>query len=52
MEGSHWLAGKLIHVPLPGAMGRYLRAGLNLVPEQKYGRETFVSWLENGRKTL
>lgn len=44
--------GKLIHVPLPGAMGRYLRAGLNLVPEQKYGRKTFVSWLENGRKTL
>jgi uncharacterized protein YbjT (DUF2867 family) len=44
--------GALINVPLPGAMGRYLRAGLNVVADQKYGRETFVSWLENSRKTL
>jgi uncharacterized protein YbjT (DUF2867 family) len=44
--------GRPVRVPLPGAMGRYLRAGLNLAPEQKYGRETFVSWLENRRKTL
>ncbi|BCW46324.1 NAD(P)H-binding protein [Arthrobacter sp. StoSoilB5] len=44
--------GRVVEVPLPGAMGAYLRAGLNLVPEQRYGAETFVSWLEKRRETL
>lgn len=44
--------GKVLEVPLPGAMGAYLRAGLNLMPEQRYGTETFVSWLEKRRETL
>ncbi|MEV7605280.1 NAD(P)H-binding protein [Paenarthrobacter sp. NPDC089322] len=44
--------GRVVEFPLPGAMGRYLRAGHNLVPEQTYGTETFVSWLEKRRETL
>ncbi|WOH17516.1 NAD(P)H-binding protein [Paenarthrobacter sp. GOM3] len=44
--------GKIIGLPLPGPMGAYLRAGYNLVPEQKVGTETFVSWLEKRGETL
>ena len=44
--------GKVLDVPVPGAMGAYLRAGLNLMPEQRYGTETFVSWLEKRPETL
>lgn len=44
--------GAVVEVPFPGSMGRYLRSGLNLAPEQRYGTETFVSWLEKSRKTL
>ena len=44
--------GRVVELPLPGAMGRYLRAGHNLVPEQTYGTETFVSWLEKHGETL
>ena len=29
--------GRLVRLPLPGAMGRYLRDGLNLVPEERHG---------------
>ncbi|MFJ5954817.1 SDR family oxidoreductase [Paenarthrobacter sp. NPDC092416] len=47
--GAH---GKVLELPLPGPMGAYLRAGHNLIPGQRYGRETFVSWLEKHRKTL
>ena len=38
-----------MRLPLPGAMGRYLREGLNLVPDPRYGNETFRGWLENAR---
>ncbi|MFK0001845.1 SDR family oxidoreductase [Paenarthrobacter sp. NPDC090522] len=44
--------GRVVGFPLPGPMGRYLRAGLNLAPGEKHGSETFVSWLEKRRKTL
>jgi uncharacterized protein YbjT (DUF2867 family) len=44
--------GKIIHVPLPGPMGRVLRAGHNLTQEQPYGKETFVSWLEKRGESL
>ncbi|WP_426003538.1 SDR family oxidoreductase [Paenarthrobacter sp. NyZ202] len=44
--------GRVVELPLPGAMGRYLRAGLNLAPGHAWGRETFVSWLEKRRETL
>ncbi|WP_347108008.1 NAD(P)H-binding protein [Paenarthrobacter sp. S56] len=44
--------GAVVEVPLPGPMGRYLRSGLNVAPGQRYGTETFVSWLEKSRKTL
>jgi hypothetical protein len=37
---------------LPGAMGRYLREGLNLVPEARHGTETFRGWLENSADSL
>ena len=39
--------GLLVGLPLPGAMGTYLREGRNLIPEQRYGRQTFASWLAN-----
>jgi len=39
--------GLLVGLPLPGAMGTYLREGRNLIPEQRYGRQTFESWLAN-----
>lgn len=44
--------GKIIQLPFPGPMGDFLRAGHNLTPEQPYGTETFVSWLEKRRESL
>ena len=41
-----------LHLPLPGAMGRFLRAGRNLVPEQPYGSETFGRWLAKQADSL
>ena len=37
--------GRLLELPLPGGMGKYLRAGLNLVPEERHGTQTFEGWL-------
>jgi uncharacterized protein YbjT (DUF2867 family) len=37
--------GRLVRFPLPGAMGRYLRAGLNLVPDERHAGESFSGWL-------
>lgn len=34
-----------VQLPLPGALGKFLREGRNLIPEQRYGSETFGSWL-------
>ncbi|BCW72224.1 nucleotide-diphosphate-sugar epimerase [Arthrobacter sp. NicSoilB8] len=44
--------GRLVRLPLPGPMGRYLRAGLNVVPEARHGNETFRGWLENNADSL
>ncbi len=44
--------GQLVRLPLPGAMGRYLREGLNLVPEARHGSETFRGWLEKSADSL
>jgi uncharacterized protein YbjT (DUF2867 family) len=44
--------GRLVRLPLPGPMGRYLRAGLNLIPEERHGTETFRCWLANNADTL
>ena len=44
--------GRLVRLPLPGAMGRYLRAGLNLVPEERHGTETFAGWLAKSADSL
>lgn len=37
--------GLLVLLPLPGAFGRFLRAGRNLVPENAVGRIGFEEWL-------
>ncbi|XAS63294.1 SDR family oxidoreductase [Pseudarthrobacter sp. So.54] len=47
--GSH---GRLVRMPLPGAMGKYLRAGLNLVPEERHAGETFRGWLAKSADSL
>jgi uncharacterized protein YbjT (DUF2867 family) len=44
--------GHVVSLPLPGAMGRYLRAGLNLVPEARHGKETFEGWLAKNADSL
>ncbi len=44
--------GLIVEFPLPGAMGTYLRKGLNLAPELRHGTETFESWLAKRPDTL
>lgn len=44
--------GLIVELPLPGAMGKYLRSGLNLIPEQRTGTETFESWLAKREESL
>lgn len=44
--------GWIVELPLPGSMGKYLRAGMNLIPEQRFGRETFEGWLAKRRDSL
>jgi len=44
--------GLVVEFPLPGAMGDYLRKGLNLAPELRHGTETFESWLAKRPDTL
>ena len=44
--------GRLVRFPLPGTMGTYLRAGLNLVPEQRHAGETFSGWLAKNADSL
>lgn len=39
---------RVVDVPLPGEFGRFLRAGGNLTPENRYGRTTFAQWLAAG----
>ncbi|MEV0946148.1 NAD(P)H-binding protein [Rhodococcus sp. NPDC049939] len=41
-SGSHGLVTKF---PLPGALGKFLRDGSNLVPDNKFGTITFDQWL-------
>ncbi|MCQ4119209.1 SDR family oxidoreductase [Rhodococcus tibetensis] len=41
-RGAH---GLVLDVPLPGALGAFLRAGRNLVPENEFGSITFDQWL-------
>ena len=41
-----------VQIPLPGAMGEYLRAGLNLVPEKRRAGDTFSGWLAMNADTL
>lgn len=44
--------GRLVTIPLPGAMGKYLRAGLSLVPEERHAGETFSGWLAKNADSL
>ena len=41
-----------VRFPLPGAMGTYLRAGLNLVPQERHAGETFSGWLAKNADSL
>ncbi len=45
-------AGRIVEVPLPGAMGKYLRNGLNVVPGERTGTDTFESWLAKREDSL
>lgn len=44
--------GRPVRFPLPGAMGKYLRAGLNLVPAERHAGETFSAWLAKRADSL
>ncbi|MCB5294584.1 hypothetical protein BJQ90_04053 [Arthrobacter sp. SO3] len=44
--------GRIVRFPLAGAMGKYLRAGLNLVPEERHAGETFRGWLAMNTDSL
>jgi uncharacterized protein YbjT (DUF2867 family) len=44
--------GRMIEMPLPGSIGKYLREGQNLVPEQHFGSETFAAWLAKNADSL
>lgn len=44
--------GRLVHFPLPGPMGKYLRASLNLTPGERHGAVTFEGWLAKNADTL
>jgi len=41
-----------VRFPLPGAMGKYLRAGLNLAPEERHAGVSFSAWLANNADSL
>lgn len=44
--------GLMVHLPLPGPAGRFLREGKNLAPGQRYGDTTFEAWLANRQEYL
>ncbi|MBD1542407.1 SDR family oxidoreductase [Arthrobacter sp. IA7] len=44
--------GLVTELPLPGSAGKFLRAGKNLAPEQRYGHVTFEAWLANRQENL
>ncbi len=44
--------GLIVQFPLPGSVGRYLQEGRNLIPEQRFGQETFEGWLAKRKDTL
>ncbi|MDQ0031062.1 SDR family oxidoreductase [Arthrobacter bambusae] len=51
-RNSRGRRGRIIELPLPGAMGKFLRSGLNLIPEQRIGTETFEAWLAKREESL
>jgi uncharacterized protein YbjT (DUF2867 family) len=44
--------GLIVTLPLPGPMGKFLRAGSNLAPGEPSGRKTFAAWLANRPENL
>lgn len=44
--------GCVVRLPLPGAMGKYLREGLNLAPQERHGTQTYAGWLEKNADSL
>ena len=51
-QKATYARGKVIELPLPGSMGKYLREGQNLIPEHAFGRETFQAWLAKNADSL
>lgn len=46
---AHGSKGRVLTLPLPGSMGRYLQEGRNLVPERAEGTQTFAGWLSENQ---
>lgn len=44
-QKAHGRSGPVIPVPLPGPLGAFFRAGLNLAPDHRVGTVTFEEWL-------
>jgi uncharacterized protein YbjT (DUF2867 family) len=42
---AHGSRRPVLAVPLPGGIGAFFRAGLNLVPDARYGQVTYDEWL-------
>lgn len=42
---AHGARGPVVGVPLPGALGSFFRAGLNLAPDDAVGTVTYGQWL-------
>lgn len=47
-QRAHGRRGRTIRLPLPGTLGDFFRAGLNLAPEHPVGTQTFEEWLASG----
>ena len=47
-QRAHGRSGRTIRLPLPGALGNFFRAGLNLAPDHRVGTQTFEEWLASG----
>ncbi|NLG55474.1 MAG: NAD(P)H-binding protein [Rhodococcus sp.] len=40
----------VVPVPMPGALGKFFRQGLNLIPENTYGTITFEEWARESQR--
>lgn len=44
--------GRILELSLPRAVGRYLQEGRNLIPEERFGTESFEAWLAKRTDSL